>query len=127
MNLHRPRGKGVCRKVSGYTKLPDNWMDFRRDSMNKKELCYSQGWQLQFSWLPANAEYVTSGQVVVFIGESIPVQNCNQEKADTRIVVHLLHALKQGKHTIYVHTVDTDVVVIIAGMIWLRLNVWATF
>ena len=26
------------------TKLSDNWMDFLRDSMNKKELCYSQGW-----------------------------------------------------------------------------------
>ena len=49
----------------------------------------------QFSWLPANAVYVTSGQVVVSIGESIPVQNCNHEKADTRIVLHVLHALKQ--------------------------------
>ena len=38
MDLHGPRGKGVRRKVSGYTKLPDNWMDFLRDSMNKKEL-----------------------------------------------------------------------------------------
>ena len=63
---------------------------------------------------------------MVSIGESIPVQNCNHEKADTRIVVHVLHALKQGKQAIYVHTVETDVVVIIAGMIWLRLNIWAT-
>ena len=45
MNLHGPRSKGVRRKVSGNTKLPDNWVDFLRDSMNKKELCYtdSQG------------------------------------------------------------------------------------
>ena len=42
------------------------------------------------------------------------------------IVVHLLHALKQGKQTIYMHTVDTYVVVIIAGMIWLQLNILAT-
>ena len=80
----------------------------------------------QFSWLPANAVCVTSLQVVVSIVESIPVQKCNHEKADTRIVVHVLHPLNQGKQTIYVHTVETDVVVIITGMIWLRLNIWAT-
>ena len=49
MNLHRPRGKGVRRKVSGHTNLPDNWMDVLRDSMNKKELCYSQGWTVQLA------------------------------------------------------------------------------
>ena len=75
MNLHGPRSKCVCRKVSGNkvsgnTKLPDNWMDFLRDSMNKKELLIPKVAQL--SWLPANAVYVTSGQVVVSIGDSIP-------------------------------------------------------
>ena len=51
MNLHGPRGKGVRRKVSGYSKLPDNWMEFLRDSMNKKELCYtdSQGCTVQLT------------------------------------------------------------------------------
>ena len=34
MNLHGSRGKGVRRKVSGYSKLSDNWMNFLRDSMN---------------------------------------------------------------------------------------------
>ena len=43
------------------------------------------------------------------------MQNCNHEEADTRIVVHVLHALKQGEQTICVRTVDTDVVVILAG------------
>ena len=32
------RGTGVRRKVSSHTKLPGNWMDFLRDSMNKEEL-----------------------------------------------------------------------------------------
>ena len=41
--------------------------------------------------------------------------NCNHEEADTRIVVHIAHALEQGEKTIYVRTVDTDVVVILAG------------
>ena len=55
---------------------------------------------------------------MVSISESIPGQNCNHEKPDTRIMVHnhMLHALKQGENTIYVRTVDTDVIVILAGI-----------
>ena len=43
------------------------------------------------------------------------MQNCNHEEADTRIVVHVMHALQQGAKTIQVSTVDTDVVVILVG------------
>lgn len=32
------RGKGIRRKVSGATKVPPNWMQFLRDSVNKEEL-----------------------------------------------------------------------------------------
>ena len=60
--------------------------------------------------------YVTTGQVVLSIGETIPGQNINHEKADTGIVVHVRHALKLGDQTIYVRTVDTEVVVILAGV-----------
>ena len=112
------RGKGVRRKVSGKTKVPGNWMDFLRDSVNKKELfAFLTSKVAQFSWPPAKSVYVTSGQAVVCIGDSIPMamQNCNHEEADTRIVVHVMHALKQGEKTICVRTVDTDVVVILAG------------
>ena len=110
------RGKGVRRKVSGKTKLPGNWMDFLRDFVNKKELfAFLTSKVAQFSWPPAKAVNVTSGQAVVCIGNNIPMQNCNHEEADTRIVVHVLHALKQGEQTICVRTVDTDVVVILAG------------
>ena len=98
------------------TKLPGNWMDFLRDSVNKKELfAFLTSKVAQFTWPPAKAVYVTSGQAVVCIGDSIPMQNCNHEEADTRIVVHVLHALKQGEQTICVRIVDTDVVVILAG------------
>ena len=91
-------------------------MDFLRDSVNKKELfAFLTSKVAQFSWPPAKPVYVTSGQGVVCIGDSIPMQNCNREEADTRIVVHVLHALKQGEQTICVRTVDTDVVVILAG------------
>ena len=40
---------------------------------------------------------------------------CNHEEADTRIVLHIRHALERGAETVLVRTVDTDVVVILVG------------
>ena len=61
--------------------------------------------------------YVTSEQGEVSIGEKLKASSykTNIEEADTRIVVHVLHALKWGVQTICAHTVDPDVVVILAG------------
>ena len=47
---------------------------------------------------------------MVSIGDSIHMQICNIEEEDIRIVVRVLHALKH-----YVRTVDSDVVIILAG------------
>ena len=44
-----------------------------------------------------------------------PMGECNHEEADTRIVVHIQHALQNGAHSLLVRTVDTDVVVILMG------------
>ena len=110
------RGKGVRRKVSGKTKLSGNWMDFLRDPLNKKELfAFLTSKVEELKLPPAKAAYVTSGQAVVSIGASTPMKNCNHEEADTRVVVHIVHALEQEAKTIQVRTVDTDVVVILAG------------
>lgn len=40
---------------------------------------------------------------------------CNHEEADSRIVVHVRHALEGGAESIVVRTVDTDVIVILVG------------
>lgn len=44
-----------------------------------------------------------------------PMDVCNHEEADTRILVHMTDALKNGAVNIMVRTVDTDVIVIIIG------------
>jgi hypothetical protein len=85
--------------------------------MSKKELfAFLTRKVLEFNWPPAKAVYVTSGQSVSSIGSNSPMDNCNHEEADTRIVVHILHALKHGATTIVVRTVDTDIIVILAGI-----------
>ncbi|XP_061894509.1 uncharacterized protein LOC133644183 [Entelurus aequoreus] len=115
------RGRGVRRKVSGPTKLPGNWMDFLRDPINKKELFDFLTSKIQeFSWPPTKAVYVTSGQAVSgqAFGSTSMMDCCNHEEADTRIVVHLQCALKEGAKTVLVRTVDTDVIVILAGLFY---------
>jgi hypothetical protein len=103
------RGDGVRRKVSAQTKLPRNWMDFLRDSMNKKELfAFLSTKVTEFNWSPDKAVYVTLEKAVASIGSEILMPNCNHEEADTRIVVHISHALEQGAKTIYVRSVDTE-------------------
>lgn len=42
--------------------------------------------------------------------------DCNHEEADTRIVVHIVHAIQSGNaKSIIVRTVDTDVIVVLVG------------
>jgi len=48
----------------------------------------------EFSWPPDKAVYVTSGQSVSSLGSGSTMECCNHEEADTRMVVHVRHALE---------------------------------
>ena len=110
------RGKGLRRKVSGHVKLPGNWKDFLRDENNKEELFrFLTGKVSQVACPPGKVMYITSGSSVVSITTEVVMGDCNQEEADTRMMVHVLHALNHGCVTVAVRTVDTDVVVILLG------------
>ncbi len=129
------RGKGIRRKVSGQTKLPGKWMDFLGDSDNKKELfAFITSKVAEFTFQPGKAVYITSGESVVSVGSGISnMLECNHEEADTRIVVQIVHALQQGMKRIEVRTVDTDVIVILAGayyklaMTYPLADIWVAF
>lgn len=41
--------------------------------------------------------------------------SCNHEEADSRIIVHVVHALDHGATNTHIRTVDTDVIVILVG------------
>ena len=63
--------------------------------------------------LPDRKElYITEDDCVKHMGEGTPMGQCNHEEADTRILVHLLHAL-QTKPIGLIHTGDIDIVVIL--------------
>ena len=106
------------RKVSSQAKLPGNWVDFLRDPSNKTELfSFLTSKVAKSNFLPNKVVYVTSGESVISVGQTSSVKaDCSHEEADTRVVVHILHALEQGIKTIVVCTVDTDVIVILTGV-----------
>ena len=70
-----------------------------------------------FVFPEGKAVYITSEESVLTVCSSSPMPNCNHEEADTRIAVRVLHALQQGLTTVQVRTVDTDVVVVLIGVL----------
>jgi len=100
------RGKGLRMKVSGETKLPRNWVDFLRNSANKKELFALLTSKVEeFIWPSDKDVYVTSGQALSSFGCNSPMNSCNHEEADNKVAVHVLHALQQGLKIVQVRTV----------------------
>ena len=67
---------------------------------------------LSTTQLPDRKELcITEDDCVKHMGEGTPMGQCNHEEADTRILVHLLHAL-QTKLIGLIHTGDIDIAVI---------------
>ena len=71
---------------------------------------------------------------MISIGSDRSMPECNHEEADTRIVVHILHAIQDNKaKSVLVRTVDTDVLVILIGkfqhlrVIQRNLDLWVGF
>ena len=128
------RGRGERRKVSGQAKLPMNFKDFLRNSENKTELFEFLTSKIStHEWPQGKYLYVTSAQNVISVGTNDPMESCNHEEADTRIIVHIFHALLQGQTCFHVRTVETDIVVILLGTFHKMLpiqgnvNIWVAF
>ena len=111
------RGNGQRRKVTGETKIPPNWKAFLQDNTNKKELFALLTSRVANFQFPENKEVnVTSDEFVVTSRGSSDMQRCNHEEADTRIALHVQHALDKGCKRVFVRTVDTDVLIILIGL-----------
>ena len=60
--------------------------------------------------------HVLPSTTVVTSRGSSDMQRCNHEEADTRIALHVQHALAKGCKQVFVRTVDTDVLIIFIGL-----------
>jgi len=128
------RGQGVRQKVVGKNKMPTNWKGFLRDEKNKEELFkFLSIKTMAFKFCDGKEVFVTNGQFVLTNSATQPMSQCDHEEADTRIVIHLIDALKKGLNTCLVRTVDTDVIVILIRQLSYLLtvnsnaNIWVVF
>ncbi len=61
------------------------------------------------------------------------LQDCDHEEADTRLALHLFDAINHGARNILVCTVDTDVIVILIGLLFdinssaITTTIWVAF
>jgi hypothetical protein len=107
-SLKADRGKGVSRHVDPSSLIPGNWQAILRIDDNKTELS---------SFLATKAAGIdTCKQVITTDVLKLPrctgLAPCTQEEADTRMLLHLEHAVRQGHNKVSIHTVDTEVVVL---------------
>ena len=107
------RGTGTRQRVSGSAKVPKNWPDFLASAANKTELFSFLATRLAQGHIQYDkCLYITSADEVLSAGPGPAMGACNHEEADTRVIVHVLHALQHANVGL-VLTGDTYVVVIL--------------
>ncbi len=101
-------------KVVADTQIPKNWNDFIYVSENKQQLFEFLTRKVQDHKFPDDLIVViTDGQSVGAVGvqsSEFAFQNCNHEEADTRILIHLRHAMALAVKALQVRTVKTSLV-----------------
>ena len=115
---------GVTTIVEGSTPVPRDWNKFLANSRNKVQLFRF----LSKAVIEASSQF--TDVVVCFTYDYLVLVNtsdsqsvtdfdtimpCNHQEADSRIFLHLFHATQQGHSKSFIHTVDSDVVIIAVG------------
>ena len=130
------RGETGGRRTRVSAKIPipkgTEWQKFLTESHNKDELYQFLSEELEKNTTGASYHLFTTKADLVLSNRPADLTGlspCLQEEADTRIMLHLNHAAKQGHTNAYIRTVDTDVVVIaISFFIQMNLSeLWIGF
>ena len=112
------------------TAIPSSWQQFLRINENKTEL---------FTFLSELSATIESEKhIIATYGEEVlcnkkydsaRLQPCQHEEADTRMILHLMDATKNGCRRALLRTVDTNVVTLaIASISQLNADeVWVAF
>ena len=131
-SLREKRGSGIRVKVGPQAKIPSKWNDFLLQNQNKTELFeYLSDKVNESRWFDGKAVYITKGTEV--ISNHTPMDKCTQEEADSRMIVHIVHAIKEGCKKMLVQSGDTDVLVILIGHFFFlqqlcpEINLWLAF
>ena len=109
-------GYCVRLKVVPNVRIPGKWSEFLRDSTNKVELFKCLSGEVMQRFHSGGEIYITmsNGTTVGHVGPGEDMTTvCNQEEADTRIILHIIHDLNYGFSSILIKTSDSDVIVIL--------------
>jgi hypothetical protein len=111
------RGTGSRRQVTSLSPVPHNWHDFLRNDENKKELFCFLARKICADIVNVGGKYVVSTLESGIVSsstnyESLLLQQCSHEEADTRMLLHAPDQVKAGYSKIMLRTVDTDAVVL---------------
>ena len=111
----RKRGRGVRRRVQASSTIPGNWQEFLRIYENKIELFAFLATIVTSMTSESNKEVISTYNSDVLSNHPRDLARlapCTHEGADTRIILHLEDAVKDGNDKLSIRTVDTDVVVL---------------
>ncbi|KAL7395390.1 hypothetical protein ABVT39_015644 [Epinephelus coioides] len=110
------RGEGMQRRVVGSAPIPRNWQSFLRVDSNKTELFTLLSDALLVEFVQDNKQLVVRNGVEVLskppLQDLSSIAPCTHEEADSRMLLHVAHAARNGHQKIMIQTVDTDVVVL---------------
>ena len=102
----------------GTAAIPRNWQHFLRVDSNKNELLtfLSEDLLRWFEFVHEDKQLVITNDVEVLskpaLSDLSSTSLCTHEEADTRMLLHVAHAVRNGHQKIMIQTVDTDVVVL---------------
>jgi len=93
------RGTGTRTRVTGSTKVPKNWQAFLREDSNKTELFHYLATLLIAQSVGDSKQLFVTYDDGVMCNSDINIDSiapCSHEEADTRLVLHCLHASNNG-------------------------------
>jgi hypothetical protein len=114
------RGQGQRTRISPTVPLPKGaqWQRFLQDSNNNKDDFFQfVSLELHKCTTTPDAQFhlITTKGEIALTNKQVDLSGlspCQQEEADTRMMLHLHHAAQQGHTKAYLRTVDSDVVVL---------------
>ena len=107
------RGKGIRRRVEPSSVIPINWQALLRTDDNKIELLFFLATTVVTIQTENSQQIITTHRKnALFTQPRGWAAPCSHEEADTRIILHLEDAVRQGYTKILIGTVDTELLVL---------------
>ena len=111
------RGMGTRRVVAASNKVPNNWQDFLRDTVNKDSRKKLLAEALTAHSFGRGKTFFVTHEANVLSNTSTTMGDCNHEEADTRMLVHVEHSMVNGANQIGINSEGTDVLIILLGFL----------